>query len=280
MDNQNASATDNAAAVNHQHKRSRTAGSMSHSSGEASPASSPFRTAQEGVCLSPGTPPLTPGKRGGFDPKRIPSSIFASKPANPGEWSVTSNESLFSIHMGNNSFSKEQYAYMLYKSGELPRPDEMCSYSPAPPGLLPVYEAEVMETKNVPEVKKEDKSPEAKKVPEDVKEDKSAEAASIRSEKVAPVEPAPAKSSTLTEKTMQIEDVRNSASSTRSFQFPVLEPTMADTSVTVTLQTKGSEKQSPPQQSPPQQQPPTPAPDTISPKAAGNSWFSCFSCWR
>ncbi|XP_047327008.1 ras guanine nucleotide exchange factor L-like [Impatiens glandulifera] len=40
----------------------------------------------------------------GYDPSRIPSSVFSRK--NTGqEWSVASNESLFSIHMGNNSFS-------------------------------------------------------------------------------------------------------------------------------------------------------------------------------
>ncbi|CAN0924309.1 hypothetical protein LINGRAHAP2_LOCUS34096 [Linum grandiflorum] len=55
----------------------------------------------------------------GYDPKRIPSSIFASKSGKGIDWSVASNESLFSIHMGNNSFSRDQIA-MLYKSGELP----------------------------------------------------------------------------------------------------------------------------------------------------------------
>lgn len=45
---------------------------------------------------------------GGYDPDRIPSSVFAiSKSTTPMEWSVASNESLFSIHIGNNSFSKE-----------------------------------------------------------------------------------------------------------------------------------------------------------------------------
>ncbi|RWW01597.1 hypothetical protein BHE74_00045459 [Ensete ventricosum] len=42
------------------------------------------------------------------DPNRIPSSVFArSKSTTPMEWSVASNESLFSIHVGNSSFSKE-----------------------------------------------------------------------------------------------------------------------------------------------------------------------------
>ncbi|GER31317.1 NADH dehydrogenase [ubiquinone] 1 alphasubcomplex subunit 3 [Striga asiatica] len=70
----------------------------------------------------------------GYDPNRIPASIFSSKPTNPGEWSVASNESLFSIHMGNNSFSHD-YAILYGKSadlqesqlrmsGELPRLDD------------------------------------------------------------------------------------------------------------------------------------------------------------
>ncbi|CAL9111444.1 unnamed protein product [Musa acuminata var. zebrina] len=45
------------------------------------------------------------------DPNRIPSSIFErSKSTTPMEWSVASNESLFSIHVGNSSFSKENVA--------------------------------------------------------------------------------------------------------------------------------------------------------------------------
>ncbi|GER30674.1 AP-2 complex subunit beta [Striga asiatica] len=70
----------------------------------------------------------------GYDPNRIPASIFSTKPTNPSEWSVASNESLFSIHMPNNSFSRD-YAilygksadlqdFQLRMSGELPRLDE------------------------------------------------------------------------------------------------------------------------------------------------------------
>ncbi|XP_022774052.1 uncharacterized protein LOC111316328 [Durio zibethinus] len=60
---------------------------------------------------------------GGYVPNRIPSSIFSSKPATPMDWSTASNESLFSIHVGNGSFSKDQF-FMLYKSGELTKLDE------------------------------------------------------------------------------------------------------------------------------------------------------------
>ncbi|WVZ62756.1 hypothetical protein U9M48_012462 [Paspalum notatum var. saurae] len=53
------------------------------------------------------------------DPKRIPSSVFArSKSTTPTDWSVTSNESLFSINVGNASFSKDHF-FLYGKSGEL-----------------------------------------------------------------------------------------------------------------------------------------------------------------
>ncbi|CAJ1947114.1 unnamed protein product [Sphenostylis stenocarpa] len=64
------------------------------------------------------SPPLQHMNSTGYDPNRIPSSIF-NKPTSPMEWSVASNESLFSIHIGNNSFSRD-YAFALNnRSGEL-----------------------------------------------------------------------------------------------------------------------------------------------------------------
>ncbi|XP_020678074.1 uncharacterized protein LOC110096447 [Dendrobium catenatum] len=52
------------------------------------------------------------------DPNRIPSSIFARSPMTPMEWSVASNESLFSIHMGNSSFTRDQM-FLTGRSGDL-----------------------------------------------------------------------------------------------------------------------------------------------------------------
>ncbi|CAN4079464.1 unnamed protein product [Withania somnifera] len=70
------------------------------------------------------SPPMhNMGHPPGYDPNRIPASIFSSKPNNGMEWSTASNESLFSIHMGNNSFSRDQFN-MMYRSGELIKPDE------------------------------------------------------------------------------------------------------------------------------------------------------------
>lgn len=41
-------------------------------------------------------------REAGFDPNRIPSSIFGSKDSSSKEWSTASNESLFSIHTAGN----------------------------------------------------------------------------------------------------------------------------------------------------------------------------------
>ncbi|KAK4350352.1 hypothetical protein RND71_029665 [Anisodus tanguticus] len=65
---------------------------------------------------------------------RIPSSVFArDESANPEQWSVTSHESLFSIHMGTMSFTKDA---SFWQSGELGTPRDffpspaMCDFSP------------------------------------------------------------------------------------------------------------------------------------------------------
>lgn len=56
-------------------------------------------------------------------PHRIPSHVFKrSKSNTPVEWSLTSNESLFSIHMGNMSFTKEQF--LLWRLDDIGTPGE------------------------------------------------------------------------------------------------------------------------------------------------------------
>ncbi|KAF8655117.1 hypothetical protein HU200_061251 [Digitaria exilis] len=65
------------------------------------------------------------------DPKRIPSSVFArSKSTTPTDWSVTSNESLFSINVGNASFSKDHF-FLYGKSGDMGNPND--PLAPLPP---------------------------------------------------------------------------------------------------------------------------------------------------
>lgn len=69
----------------------------------------------------------------GYDPTRIPSAVFErSKSTTPIEWSAASNESLFSIHVGTNSFSRD-HLFMLGKSGELTKSGELLMFSPMPP---------------------------------------------------------------------------------------------------------------------------------------------------
>ncbi|KAI4335904.1 hypothetical protein L6164_014500 [Bauhinia variegata] len=81
-------------------------------------------------------PPTQVMERPGDDPGspyRIPSHVFA-KSNTTGEWSLASNESLFSIHMGNMSFSREM-AWM--KSGELGSVGDMSGAPDAPPSSTP-----------------------------------------------------------------------------------------------------------------------------------------------
>lgn len=73
-------------------------------------------------------PPVQVMERSGdsdSSPQRIPPYVFArTKSTAPMEWSTNSTESLFSIHMGNMSFTKDQ-VFLLGKSGELGKPGEI-----------------------------------------------------------------------------------------------------------------------------------------------------------
>lgn len=86
------------------------------------------------------------------DPNRIPPHVFArTKSSGPVEWSAASNESLFSIHMGNMSFTNEQLSWM-NKSGEIGLIGDIqfsgdIPYSPPPP-LPPVNKSPEPSIKN------------------------------------------------------------------------------------------------------------------------------------
>jgi len=61
-------------------------------------------------------------------PYRIPSHVFARTTSTaPVEWSIVSNESLFSIHIGNNSFTFPQH------------PSPITSLLPSPITVLQTY---------------------------------------------------------------------------------------------------------------------------------------------
>ena len=69
------------------------------------------------------SPPTQVMDQSGESSYRIPSSVFArTQSTGPAEWSVTSNESLFSIHTGNMSFTKDP---AFWRSGELGLPGEL-----------------------------------------------------------------------------------------------------------------------------------------------------------
>ncbi|XP_038892415.1 uncharacterized protein LOC120081528 isoform X2 [Benincasa hispida] len=130
------------------------------SSGSQGPTSasqvSDFTLESGGNFMSPTqSPPLQMMDRVGgyesYDPFRIPSAVFQrSRSITPLEWSIASNESLFSIHVGNNSFSRD-HALMsselsksdeLTKSGELMKSDDLFVFSP-PPAVITSRETEV-----------------------------------------------------------------------------------------------------------------------------------------
>lgn len=110
--------------------------------------SSPTWSFHSGTFMQSPTPQsMSPNPNPNFeyDPSRIPSSVFASKPTSPMEWSVQSNESLFSLHLGNYSFSKDQFFAFSSKSGEFPKNSDFIGTSTT---LPPVQEVNHNNDKN------------------------------------------------------------------------------------------------------------------------------------
>uniref|UniRef100_A0A0A0KW65 Uncharacterized protein n=1 Tax=Cucumis sativus TaxID=3659 RepID=A0A0A0KW65_CUCSA len=110
-----------------------------------------------GNVLSPTQSPSlqTMDRAGGYgesyDPFRIPSAVFQrSSSVTPLEWSIASNESLFSIQVGNNSFSRDQVLMLnelgksgeLTKSGKLKKAEDSFVFS-SPPAVIMSREAEM-----------------------------------------------------------------------------------------------------------------------------------------
>ncbi|KAF8052094.1 hypothetical protein N665_1611s0007 [Sinapis alba] len=92
----------------------------------------------------------------GYDPNRIPSSVFSSKPSSSTDWSIASNESLFSIHDGVPGG---------FRLGEIPRFEEpvheITEIKPVPLPLPPPTLAQVTnptepEKETIPEKKPND----------------------------------------------------------------------------------------------------------------------------
>ncbi|MBA0741242.1 hypothetical protein Gogos_014410 [Gossypium gossypioides] len=212
-----------------------------------------------------------------YVPDRIPPSIFSSKPATPTDWSNASNESLFSIHVGNNSFSTDQFL-TLYKSGELTKLDEQII---AQCGVLP----SLKELDDMAE--REDENIGKKEMP----------TTGIRTKQVAqdngyrygsgnqthePKFPAEAHNSPKSSVS------RRSDESTLSFAFPVLNGTDGGrlSSVNSYQNNRGFKIQSVKQQQQQVQEPKQYA-EEVKPKAqgtpqnaSGRSWFAWFHCCR
>ncbi|KAJ8775241.1 hypothetical protein K2173_020245 [Erythroxylum novogranatense] len=150
----------------------------------------------------------------GYDPNRIPSSVFGTRPGNQMEWSVASNESLFSIHMGNNSFSIDN-GFMFYKSGELVA-DDMNNIPPS---------TEICNGVDNLKKKSEILQNQSKLAEEESAKAKTETSESYTTEisKVEDKNPSQ-------ERLAPVEEIRNSTSSTHSFKFPVLDSDMVSNS--------------------------------------------------
>ncbi|VVA96133.1 unnamed protein product [Arabis nemorensis] len=90
----------------------------------------------------------------GYDPNRIPSSVFSNKAGNSAEWSIASNESLFSIHDVNFTISTTTV-----RLGEIPRFEEtvreITEIKPVP---LPLIDTKPKESEKEKKPDQEEKS--------------------------------------------------------------------------------------------------------------------------
>ncbi|OVA00812.1 hypothetical protein BVC80_9083g120 [Macleaya cordata] len=227
------------------------------------------------------SPPIQVMEREGEPtPYRIPSTVFARSPSTaPVEWSVTSNESLFSIHMGNNSFSADQI-FLMGRSGELGMPgdynnflDNKLTESSNFPNSQSQTSAAGKESSNLGEGLGV-----AEAAAETMKEVLRATAEDQNSEKTPPVEAACHSSSI----SLRSDE---SGTSVVSFAFPILtgEGGRAVSAKVepehLRQQPKEQSKEQLMEQSKEQQQaqPPSPAPPNAA-APAQTKWFPCFSC--
>ncbi|KAJ6421540.1 hypothetical protein OIU84_028836 [Salix udensis] len=159
------------------------------------------------------------------------------------------------IYMGNGSFSRD-HVFMLYKSGELPRFDETGNSSTS---LSPVDEVENNGREN------EDISMDI-----DVKGEESTDSEEEEPELTAEIRPTKDATERIScqEKMHPVEEV---AEANNKLHFR-LDATSGTTSSLNEVMRKHSSEKHLEQQSQPAETPGT------TQKAAGNSWFACFSC--
>ncbi|KAL3343102.1 hypothetical protein AABB24_026922 [Solanum stoloniferum] len=196
------------------------------------------------------SPPMQVMEHSANESYRIPSSVFArDESANPAEWSVTSHESLFSIHMGTMSFTKDASFWQSDELGELGTPRNF-PLSPAMCDFSPYQSCHEMELAEV----------EISRGNEDLNHE--------RSLAVGRISPKPMESGT----------------NTMSFAFPVLSGNLDKIhSVRMAAPIESCPEQKQPQlesaelhtEPPPQSEPKTP---TATENAGKTKWFPCFSC--
>ncbi|KAF5180471.1 Glutamate--trna ligase [Thalictrum thalictroides] len=194
------------------------------------------------------------------DPNRIPATVFArTKSTAPVEWSTASNESLFSIHMGNNSFSRDQI-FLMGRSQELGKSDDMFKFpnntsSEVNNFSTPARSATISDQKSSGICVAEVAAETMKEVIRETAQDRN---------KAKPSAEVMHRSISISHRS------QDSNASTMSFAFPILTKDGTKASpVKVELEKQKSEQQKQQQQSPPQ---------TPGGNSTGTNWFSCFTC--
>ncbi|XP_074277865.1 uncharacterized protein LOC141601475 [Silene latifolia] len=233
---------------------------------------------------------------------RIPSRVFASnKSGTPNQdWSTASNESLFSIHTGNMSFTRDQFNWLLKsgelgmygpgagpgdirKSGELPPPSPRIvlkpgeqkpkeQMAPMPPPVTPKSGEQIIANHFKPSAT----PPPVVNRPPDV------EVKSSPKVNEAAVTPDPKPVVTEKKKGRTVSDEippsagaspHHSDASGQSFAFPVLAQIERDKSVN-----SGQSRAEPKNTSDPEKEGPKTPTSAASPAPASSSWLSYFSC--
>ncbi|XP_042498260.1 uncharacterized protein LOC122076782 isoform X2 [Macadamia integrifolia] len=224
----------------------------------------------DGLSVTQSPPIQVMGRSVEPDPYRIPSSVFArSKSTTPMEWSVASNESLFSIHVGNNSFSRD-HIFLMGRSGELGKSGELINFPDFPISPPPVMDGD---KKTYNDVKKSTELRGGLGVTEaaaeTVKEVLRVTAEDRNRQKTTPADGVHYSSS-------HSHRSDGSGASISSFAFPILTGEGGRRSSDSGKADSEQQTLKQPQPKPkPQPQPETPA---STPNARGGKWFPCFSC--
>lgn len=188
---------------------------------------------------------------------RIPSAVFArSKSSTPMEWSVCSNESLFSIHMGNMSFRNDPFSL---RSGELGPPGEVST-------SIQMFNNSTVQASGT-----EPKSHEFGMAEASI-EEVIRESEDQKNENLMPEECMSRRS-------------RGSRTSAKSFAFPILAGDIDHcaserlaSSVKLALEHQESQARPLQKQEPELSAQPEPKTSTETKKAAPSKWFSWFTC--